>query len=329
MNPSRRSWIVTLSTVAAAAAAFVAGPAQAQAWPTKPVTIVVAYPAGGDSDALARQYAEKLQARTGQPVIVDNKAGASGTLGTSFVVKAPADGHTLLLAPSTLVVAPLVLKLSPATAHDPAKDLTPIVMTGTIPLLLGTHPGGPKDLKQLVADAKAGKRVTYGSPGIGSPMHVVAEVLNQSAGVRIDHVPYRGIAPAVSDLMGGQITTAWGTPGAFAGQIAAGKIVPLAISDTKRTPFLPNVPTFAELGYKDVDIAAWHGLLGPKGLPANVVAVINGHMNEILKMPDVIEKMRVFGVGAVGGAPENLKKVIDADTTRFTKLVRDFKIEAE
>jgi tripartite-type tricarboxylate transporter receptor subunit TctC len=322
MKFSRRLLVV-------AAAAAVAGGAWAQAWPTKPVTIVVAYPAGGDTDALARVYAEKLTARLGQQVIVDNKAGASGTLGTSFVARAPADGHTLLLAPSTLVVAPLVLKLAPATAHDPAKDLTPIVMTGTIALLLGTHVGGPKDMKQIVADAKAGKKLTYGSPGIGSPMHVVAEVLNREAGIKIEHVPYRGIAPAINDLVGGQITMAWGTPGAFGPQIAGGKIVPIAVSDIKRTPFLPNVPTFAELGYKEVDIAAWHGLLGPKGLPPNVVSTLNSHMNEILKMPDVQEKMKVFGVGIVGGPPETLKKVIDTDTARFTKLVKEFNIQAE
>ena len=313
----------------AAAAATVAGGAWAQAWPTKPVTIVVAYPAGGDTDALARVYAEKLTARIGQQVIVDNKAGASGTLGTSFVVRAPADGHTLLFAPSTLVVAPLVLKLAPATAHDPAKDLTPIIMTGTIALLLGTHVNGPKDMKQIVADAKSGKKLTYGSPGIGSPMHVMAEVLNRDAGIKIDHVPYRGIAPVITDLIGGQITMAWGTPGAFATYIAGGKIVPIAVSDTKRTPFLPNVPTFAELGYKEVDIAAWHGLLGPKGMPPAVVATLNTHMNEILKMPDVQEKMKVFGVGIVGGPPENLKKVIDSDTARFTQLVKEFNIQAE
>ena len=326
MTLHRRLFLSALSS----AAALLAHPVLAQGWtPSKPITIVVAYPAGGDSDALARQYAEKLAQRLGQQVIVDNKPGASGTIGTAFVARAAADGHTLLLAPSTLAVAPLVLKLGPATAHDPAKDLTSIIMTGTIPLLLGTHPGGPKDLKAMVADGKAGKKLTYGSPGIGSPMHVVAEVLNREAGIKVDHVPYRGIAPAITDLMGGQITTAWGTPGAFAAQIAGGKIVPLAISDSKRTPFLPNVPTFAELGYKEVDIAAWHGLLGPKGLPAHIVVTLNSHMNDILKMPDVMEKMKVFGVGVVGGAPDALSKVIAADTVRFAKLVRDFKIEAE
>jgi tripartite-type tricarboxylate transporter receptor subunit TctC len=328
MNSLNRCSVVALA--AAAALATIGGPVAAQAWaPNKPITIVVAYPAGGDTDALARQYAEKLSARTGQQVLVDNKPGASGALGTSFVARAPADGYTLLLAPSTLVVAPMVLKLGAGTAYDPSKDLTPVIMTGTIPLLLATTAGGAKDLKTLVADGKAGKKLTYASPGIGSPMHVVGEVLNREAGMKVDHVPYKGIAPALTDLMGGQVTMAWGTPGAFAAQIAGGKVQPIAVSDTKRTPFLPNVPTFAELGYKEVDIAAWHGLLGPKGLPANVVSTLNAHMNEILKMPDVVEKMKVFGVGAVGGEPDNLRKVIEADTARFTRLVKEFNIQAE
>jgi tripartite-type tricarboxylate transporter receptor subunit TctC len=278
---------------------------------------------------MARHFGEQLTVRLGQRVLVDNRAGASGAIGTAFVARSTPDGYTLLFAPSTLVVVPLVLELPAGTGHDPAKDLTPIVKTGTIPLLLATHPRGPRDIRQIVADAKAGRRMTYGSSGNGSLLHLAGELFNREAGVQIAHVPYRGIAPVINDLIGEQITMGWGTPGAFAAQIAAGRIVPLAVTGTERTPSLPNVPTFAELGYRGVDIVAWHGLLGPKGMPAHVVTMLNAQMNEILKMPAIVEMLGAFGVSAVGGAPQVLSQVIASDTVRFTKLVRELNIRAE
>lgn len=302
----------------------------AQAWPTKPITIVVAYPAGGDTDAIARTYAEKLSQRVGQPVLVDNRPGASGMIGNVWVAKAQADGYTLLFTPSTFPIAQHVLKTGPGVAHDVVKDFTPIVKTGNIPLLLVTAPAtGIQSVAQLVAGAKAGKAFTYGTPGAGSPMHIAGELLNKDAGIAATHAPYRGVAPVVNDTLGGHVSVGWITPGAVSGHIAAGKLIPLAVAERQRTKLMPNVPTFIELGYRDVDVSAWMGLLGPKAMPADVVQALNQHFNEILKMPDVQAKMAALGIEPVGGAPAVLARQILDDDQRFGKLVREFGIRAD
>jgi tripartite-type tricarboxylate transporter receptor subunit TctC len=324
-----RRYAVRAAT-AASLAVLTAGAAMAQAWPVKPVTIVVAYPAGGDTDAVARTYAEKLSHRIGQPVLVDNRPGASGMIGNAWVAKAPADGYTLLFTPSTFPIAQHVLKAGSGVAHDVVKDFTPIVKTGNIPLLLVTAPStGIKDVAQLVADAKAGKALTYGTPGAGSPMHIAGELLNKDGGVRIAHAPYRGVAPVVNDALGGHVSVGWITPGAVAGHIAAGKLVPLAVAERQRTKLMPTVPTLIELGYKDVDVSAWMGLLGPRGMAPETVQALNRHFNEILRMPDVQAKMAALGIEPVGGAPSVLAQQIAEDDRRFGALVREFGIRAD
>nr|WP_223301269.1 tripartite tricarboxylate transporter substrate binding protein [Variovorax boronicumulans] len=304
--------------------------ALAQSWPAKPVTLVVAYPAGGDTDAIARTYAEKLAQRLGQPVLVDNRPGASGMIGNAWVAKAPADGYTLLFTPSTFPIAQHVLKAGPGVAHDVVKDFTPIVKTGNIPVLMVTAPtSGIQTVAQLVAGAKAGKAFTYGTPGAGSPMHIAGELFNKDAGVAIAHAPYRGVAPVVNDTLGGHVSVGWITPGAVAGHIAAGKLVPLAVAERQRTKLMPNVPTFLELGYRDMDVSAWMGLLGPKAMPVEVVQTLNRHVNEILKMPDVQARMAALGIEPVGGEPAVLARQIADDDQRFGKLVREFGIRAD
>jgi len=304
--------------------------ALAQSWPAKPITLVVAYPAGGDTDAIARTYAEKLAQRLGQPVLVDNRPGASGMIGNAWVAKAPADGYTLLFTPSTFPIAQHVLKAGPGVAHDVVKDFTPIVKTGNIPVLMVTAPtSGIQTVAQLVAGAKAGKAFTYGTPGAGSPMHIAGELFNKDAGVAIAHAPYRGVAPVVNDTLGGHVSVGWITPGAVAGHIAAGKLVPLAVAERQRTKLMPNVPTFLELGYRDMDVSAWMGLLGPKAMPAEVVQMLNRHVNEILKMPDVQARMAALGIEPVGGEPAVLARQIADDDQRFGRLVREFGIRAD
>ncbi len=322
--------IAALSLTAGAAFAQATSTSSGQAWPAKPVTLVVAYPAGGDTDAIARVYAEKLSARLGQQVLVDNRPGASGTIGNASVAKAAADGYTLLFTPSTFPIAQHVLKLAPATAHDVNKDFTPIVKTGNIPLLLVTASStGIKDMKQAIADAKGGKTVSYGSPGAGSPMHIAAEMLNEDAGIKMTHVPYRGVAPVVTDTLGGHVAIGWITPGAVGPHVTSGKLVPLAVAERQRTKLMPNVPTLIELGYKELDVSAWMGVLGPKGLSADLVRTLNGHFNEILKMPDVMQRMATLGIEPLGGEPAVLAKQIADDDARFGKLVKEFAITAE
>ncbi len=331
MTSTRRLTLsLSLTAITAAALVAVAGPAAAQAWPTKPVTIVVSYPAGGDTDAIARVYAEKLAARIGQQVLIDNRPGASGTIGNASVAKAPADGHTLLFTPSTFPIAQHVLKLAPATAHDVVNDFTPIIKTGNIPLLIVASPSvGVKDMKQLLAEAKAGKPFTYGTPGAGSPMHIAGEMLNKAAAAKITHVPYRGVAPVVTDTLGGHVTIGWITPGAVGGHVQSGKLLPLAVAERTRTKLMPEVPTLIELGYPELDVSAWMGLLGPKGMPAEVVRTLGAHFNEILKMPDVMARMAALGIEPIGGDPSVLARQIAGDNERFGKLVKDFNIKAD
>lgn len=316
--------------VAAAIAALGASQALAQAWPgAKPISIVVSYPAGGDTDAIGRAYAEKLAQRLGQQVIIDNRPGASGTIGNAHVAKAAPDGYTLLFTPSTFPIAQHVLKVSPQVAHDVNRDFTPIIKTGNIPLLAVTAPTtGMKDMRQVIAEAKS-RPLTYGSPGTGSPMHIAGEMLNKGAGIKINHVPYKGVAPVVTDSLGGHVTIGWITPGAVGQHVTSGKLVPLAVAERQRTKLMPNVPTLIELGYKDLDISAWMGLLGPRGLPADIVRSLNAHMNEVLRMPDVMARMATLGIEPTGGEPAVLARQIADDDSRFGKLVKEFGITAE
>lgn len=303
----------------------------AQTWhPSRLITIVVAYPAGGDTDALARLFADKLSQRLGQQVIVDNRSGASGTIGSAAVAKAAPDGHTLLFAPSTLAIAQHVLKVGPSAPYDVNKDFTPIIKVGTVPLLVVAAPHtGIKELQQVVSAARAGKQQTYGTPGAGSPMHIAGEMLNKAAGVRLGHVPYRGVAPVMSDTIGGHVTIGWVTPASAAQHLQAGTLVPLAVAERQRTPQMPAVRTLIELGFKDVEVSAWMALLGPKGLKPDVVRTLNVLMNEIMKTPDVSVKLAMLGLDPVGGDPAVLARTIAEDDERFGRLVKEFGISVE
>lgn len=294
------------------------------------MTIIVGYPAGGDSDVVARVYAAKLSARLGQQFLVDNRLGASGTIGANAVARAAADGYTLLFVPATFAIAQHVLKPAAATAHDVGKDFTPVIKTGDIPLLAVTSPStGIKGMLQALAEAKAGKPLTYGSPGAGSSVHIAGELLNRAVGVRINHVPYKGVAPVVTDTLGGHVSIGWITPGAIANHVATGKFIALAVAERKRSPLMPPVPTLIEPGYKDAEVSAWMGLLGPKGLPADVVSTLNCHLNEIIRMPDVVARMTALGVVPVGGEPSVMAQQVNTDNERIDKLIKELGVQAD
>ncbi|MEN9537854.1 MAG: hypothetical protein RLZZ126_89 [Pseudomonadota bacterium] len=326
----RRKFNTSLAAVLALAACGLAAPVAAQTFPTKQITIVAAYPPGGDIDALGRVFAEKLSARVGQPVIVENKVGASGTIGSSFVAKSAADGHTILYAPSTFAIAPLVLKSGTGAPYDPINDFAPIIMTGTASLfLVATPQAGFKDAKELVAAAKAGKVAGYGSPGSGSPMHVLGEMVNRSAGTQIKQVPYRGLGPAITDVIGGHIPFMYTTLGPMSQHVAAGKAVVLAVADPQRSPLAPNVPTLEEMGIKDANVDAWHGFFAPKGTPDDVIRTLNAHFNEIMKTPEVQARMKMFAMIPVGGAPAELAKINQLHNTRYGRAVKELNIQAD
>ncbi|MBS0341135.1 MAG: tripartite tricarboxylate transporter substrate binding protein [Proteobacteria bacterium] len=314
-----------------AASTLVAAPALAQGdYPSKPITVVVSYPPGGDTDAIARLFADKLSQRLKQPVIIDNKPGAGGALGNNYVSRAANDGYTLLFTPNPFTTAPLVMKLSPSAGYDVLHGFAPIINTATQPLVLVAFAGlGVKTLPELIARAKSGKTVTYASPGAGSPMHIVGEWLNQAAGVKFTHVPYRGVGPSVTDVVAGHVDTAWVTFGAVRQYLQTGRLIPLAIGDAQRSPIAPEVPTLRELGYKNVVVGAWNGFMAPKGTPAPVVKLLNENLNEILKSPEVVEKLAFFGALPAGGTPEVLAKINASDYAVMGKVIQDLGIVAE
>jgi tripartite-type tricarboxylate transporter receptor subunit TctC len=328
MNTRRPLLLTALATVAALA--LPAGSALAQAYPSKPISLIVSFPPGGDTDALARTFAEKLQARVGQPVVVENKTGASGTIGNAFVAKAAPDGYTLLFTPNTIATAPLVLKPGTGAVYDPLTAFTPILLAGTQSLFLIAHAGSGLDtVKDVVAAAKSGKVGNYASPGSGSPMHILGEMFNRAAGTKLTQVPYRGSGPAIVDVVAGHMPMMYTTLGPVAQYISQGKLVAVAVADAQRSPLAPNVPTLAEAGLKDVEVGAWQGFMGPKGMPADVVRTLNGHLNEILKMPDVQARMTTMALIPAGGEPAALAKINQYHNERYGKVIRETGIMAD
>ena len=303
--------------------------AHAQSWPSRPITLVVGWPAGGDTDAAARLYADKLTAALRQPVIVDNRPGASGVIAASFVAKAAPDGYTLLYTPSTFTLVQHVLKVSPGIAHDVQRDFTPIIKDQNSPLVLVTGPSsGVRSVSQLVEKARS-QDVSYGSPGVGTPQHILAEMFNKAAKVRLSHVPYRGSAPLVADVLGGHVQAGWTTLGVIASHAKSSKLTPLALAEKQRSALLPDVPTFTELGYPTLKFSAWQGLLGPKGLPEPIVQALNKTINQALQMPEVQTKLAALGMEPAGGAPSVLSSQIESDARLYADLTKEFGIKPE
>ncbi len=320
----------TVIAIASLATLVYAGGAAAQAYPAKQINVIVSFPPGGDTDALARLFAEKLSARVGQSVIVENKTGASGTIGNSYVAKANPDGYTLLFTPNTLATAPLVLKPGTGAVYDPLTDFTPIILAGTQSLfVVATTASGVTNMKDLVAAVKAGKISSYASPGSGSPMHILGEMFNKSAGVKIKQVPYRGSGPAIVDLVGGHVPMMYTTLGPVSQHIASGKLINIGVADAQRSSLQPNVPTLSEAGFKDAEVGAWQGFMGPKGMAPDVVKTLNGHLNEIIKMPDVVSRMTTLALMPAGGDPSALAKVNADNHARYGKIIKEAGIQAD
>ena len=328
-NTVSRGRRAAASLLAGLALAGLAPLSQAAGYPTKPVTIVVAFPAGGDTDVLARMLAEKLGPRLGQPVVVENRTGGSGVIGATFVARSQPDGHTLLLAPNTIAITPHVLQTSSARIN-PAQDLTPITQLASQSLFVVVEKStGVASIKDLIAGNKAGKLQTYASPGSGTPMHILAELFDKAAGTRFQQVHYRGSAPAIADLVGRHVPLMYSTLGPMEQHLKAGSLRALAVADAARSPFLPQVPTLAELGYPSVQIGAWQALFGPRNMPADVVETINRHCNEILKMPDVAERMTTLSMQPKGGAPAQMRELAQGDYDKYARLTREFNIRAD
>ena len=311
-----------------ALAPLAATPVFAQAYPSRAIKLIVPYGTGGGSDILARQIGARLQAIWGQGVAVDNRAGASGNIGTEAVVHAPADGYTLLLQNSTMVVNPAVNgKLN----YDPEKDLTPIMLLGLTPIaLVASQATGIKSMNELVAYSKANPTaLNYGSCGVGTPQHFVMELVKQKSGVNATNVGYKGCAPALTDVVGGQVQLAILSANLVAPHIKTGKLYGLGVSTATRYGLMPQVPTFEEQGLKPLDFSIWYALMGPAKMPADVVAKIYADVQKVLAEPAVKENLSGAGVEPLAGNGADLAKLIKVDLARYAQLAKSANIKAE
>ena len=310
----------SISLLAVLALAF---PVAAQdAYPSKPVRIVVPYPAGGVADLLPRTVGAKLSEKWKQPVVIENKPGASGNIGMAEGARAEADGYTMVLAPTgNLTVNQFLFTNLP---FDVQKDFTPVTLLATSPNVLVVHPSVPaKTFKELIAYAKANPgKLNFSSPGSGSGAHLAGELLNVEAGIKAVHVPYKGMAPAVSDLVGGQVQMMFAGISTALPHIRAGKLVPIAIASPRRSAQLPDVPTVAESGIPGFDVTSWYGIVVRSGTPPAVVKKLHADMAEALGAPDVKEKLAALGLDPSGNTPEEFQRLIAAESRKWSDIVR-------
>ncbi len=319
----------TLLAACLLAAPLLAAPLAAQAqpapWPAKAVRWVVPYPAGGGSDFLARNIGQQLSTQASQPVVVENKPGGNTAIAASDVARSAPDGYTMLSADNgTLVYNPALYKHLP---YDPSKDLAPVTLMGRFPMILVVGPNViAPDVKAFVASIKAmPEGLNYASAGAGSPHHLAMELFKTVAGLKMTHAAYRGAAPALADVAGGQVPAMMVDLAAGAGFIKGGKVRALAVAHAKRLPQLPDVPTFAEMGY-DVEAAALVGLVVPSATPPDVIAAINKQVVTAIHAPDVHKKLVDFGIEPVANSPAQFADLLKSETTRWHKLIRDLQI---
>ena len=325
---TRHHHLLALAALAAAACALPSAPAHAQAWPAKPVTIVVPFAAGGTTDVLARALGEKLGTALGQPVIVENRGGAGATIGADYVAKAPADGYTLLMGAVHHTIATSVYK---KLNYDFQKSFAPITTVALVPNVLAVSAATPaKDVKELVALIKATpNKFSYGSNGAGTAQHLIGTQFATSIGQPLLHVPYKGSGPLTTDLLGGQVSMSFDTVTPVLPHIKAGKLRALAVTTAKRSSTLPDVPTLQESGFAGFDIGTWFGVLAPARTPADVVARLNTEMVKVIQSPDFQKRMHDIGAEPIGNTPAQMAEQIAADTARFAKLVADNKITTD
>lgn len=299
-----------------------AGSAAAQAFPSKPVRILVGFGAGGSTDIVARMLAQSLSAEWKQNVLVENRPGASGMIAAELTAKSPADGYTLVVTPQTSVaVAPA---LYGKAAYDTMRDFQPITLTGYTPLLMVVHPSfPPKNFKEFIALAKKSKEpITFGSGGVGSSPHMAGELMAAQLGIRITHVPYKGENPALADTIGGQIPIMFGNLPVAVPHVNSGKLRGLANTWSKRSPLAPDVPTVAESGFKDYAIATWFGLLGPAKMPPELVARIQRDTVKVFNQPATKDKLTGLGVDLILNTPEQFRDYLRSEIARYTKVIK-------
>ena len=312
---------------AAAIAMGLAAPVGAQSFPSKPIRLVIPFAPGGVVDLTARQIGPKLSEAIGQPVLIENRSGAGGTLAADHVAKSAPDGHTLLFAFDSHAVNPHIYKSE--LRYDTFKDFAPVTFVGSIPLLLATSPAYPaQDMPTFLnlARSKPGA-VSYASVGAGSSGHLAAEQLKLLAKVDMLHVPFKGGAPALAALMGEQVQLIVFAAGAGVPLVRGGKIKPLAVSGKQRSSAMPNVPTMAEAGYPQLDSGAWMGLLAPAGTPAAVIGRLNSEVAKVLKDPELIKRLADQAVELSSSTPEQFGALVRSEHDKWGKVIRDAKLD--
>ena len=298
-------------------------------YPDKPIRLVVPFAAGGVTDTSGRVVAEALARRLGQPIVIENKPGASGNIGTQMVVNAPPDGYTLVLGfDGTLVINPHVFANFP---FDVATELAPIGKIGDATLIIVAHPSFPaKTLQELIAYSKKQPNgVSYGTSGVGGTPHIAGELLKQRTGANLTHIPYKGGGQAMTDALGGQIPLVYTAVAGAYTHLKAGRLVPIAVSSLVRAPSLPEVPTFIESGVADFDVSAWVAILAPAKTPRAIVDKLNRELNAVLTSSEMVEKLATLGIVATPGTPEQLSVQIRNDLAKYGKVVKAAGIKAE
>lgn len=325
-TPNRK--LRALMELAAAAAICFSPPALAQAFPSKPVRIIVPFSPGGPADLLGRVIGERLQRDWAQPVVVLNKDGAGTILGVDMAAKATPDGHTLLLGNVAMIINASSGRKLP---YETMKDLTPISLVFTQPLILVLHPSVPLgSVKELVAFAKSNPgKLRYGSSGVGTSIHLTTELFRSAVGIEMTHVPYKGVAPATTDLLGGRIDLMFPGITPAAPHIKSGKLKALAVTSRKRSAALPDVPTFIESGVSDFEATGWYGVLVPAGTPKDILAKMHAELVKVLNMEDVKERLASQGGEAVSSSPAQFAAFMREELKKWTHVIKSSNIRIE
>ena len=318
-----------LAAVVTALAVVVTAPGSAQLYPSKPIKIVVTFAPGGGADFVARVVAAKLGDALGQSVVVENRAGAGGGIGAEAVAKSPADGHTLLLgAAGTMTILP---NLQEKVPFDSVKDFVPIGLVGSSPFVLALTPSvRANSVAELTALAKSNPgKLNYGSSGNGGAPHLAGELYKSTAGMDIVHVPYKGLSPAITDLLGGQLQILFADVGLVAPHLKAGKLKGIAVTGRTRSSVLPELPTMIEAGVSNYQAGTWYGILAPAGTPPAVVARINAELQKIVASPEIETQFAAQGIEPAGGTPEQFAALIRDDSAKWGKLIKAANIKSE
>ncbi|MBI3042257.1 MAG: tripartite tricarboxylate transporter substrate binding protein [Betaproteobacteria bacterium] len=295
--------------------------AQAQNYPTRPVRLIVPFPAGGSTDIIGRTVGQKLSEIWGQPVVVDNRPGGSTVIGTDIVAKSPPDGHTLLITPAPFTIVPGLIARLP---YDPARDFEPIILINTTPLVVVVHPGVPaKSIKELIALAKRKPgMLNYGSSGSGGSNHLAGELFNAMAGVKMVHIPYKGNAPALADLVGGHVDVVFNGLTSAIALIKAGKLRPLAVTSLNRAGALPEMPSLNELGLKGFQAVACNGINAPARTPGEIVAKINADVLKVIRSPELAARLKAEGSDPVGNSPAEYATFLREEIAKWSKVIK-------